>query len=520
VAQAVPTDHISIRRPTPRTLAWAALVLAVALPLAALPLPWAAGLVAGVGVALLVLAKPQWGLYLLAFSVPFESLRQFDLGGTSLGTTEALVALLGLAWGLRVATRRPGGAEPRDVSSQVNGRSGPASARSAIAVAGSSAVGAREWAPGVLLGPLLLMLAAVVASTLRAVALGPALKEDVRWLEVIVVYLAASDLLRSPRRRAILITMLLLAGTLEAGLGYVQFLLRLGPPSFRSGGFLRAYGTFGQPNPYAGYLGTLLPLGLALALAGWAEVRARRTWPYALALIVLALLGGALAASMSRGGLLGFAFAVAVVASVTSRRALAVAVACFLAGLVALILGAFALLPPQISERITQVSAYFGWFDVRTVAANAANWAIVERMAHWQSAWAMFQAYPFLGVGPGNYPNAYPAFAMPGWKEDLGHAHNIYLNLLAENGAVGLTAYLVFWLVAFLLVWRRCRPLGPGLPWWERAVPLGVLGVLSQVSLHNLFDNLMVHGLNVQLALLLALAAWSADGGRKVVPRC
>jgi O-antigen ligase len=421
----------------------------------------------------------------LALSVPFESLRQVDLGGAALGSTEALVALLGLSWALRVAASRD-----------------------------------RASLPRTLLVPLVLLLTATAATTLRATALGPALKEGIRWLEVVVVYVVGVDLLREPRRRAIALGLLLAAGMVEAFLGYGQFLLRMGPPAFRTGGFLRAYGTFGQPNPYAGYLGTLLPLALALALCGWRERdRIGRALTVLVAAVFVALLG-ALLASMSRGGWLGFAFAVAVIASLFDRRALMAALAGLAGGVLIVFLGAFNLLPAQISERLMQVVSYFGVFDVRTVTLTPANWAVVERMAIWQAAWGMFESHPFLGVGPGNYAVLYDQFAMPGWKESMGHAHNLYLNLLAETGAIGLCSFLVFWAAAILMVWRRHRAPAREATWWQRAVPLGVLGVLAQVSLHNMFDNLMVHGLNVQLALLLALATWSGDEGGKVVPEC
>lgn len=480
MSQLAPASSPAIAKLGSRTVATAVLACVVGLAIAILPLPLAALAVAGAGVSLAVLARPHWALYLLALSVPFESLRQVEVGGAALGSTEALVGLLGLAWLLRLAVRREGTVSPRE-----------------------------------LLLPLAILLTAMLATTLRAVALGPAAKEIIRWLEVLIVYLAGAGLLTSPRRRALVVGLLLAAGIVEAALGYVQFLFRLGPPAFRTGGFLRAYGTFGQPNPFAGYLGTLLPLALTLVLFAWRErvIRSRPLFPL-LALVFLALLG-ALLATMSRGGWLGFAFAVVVVASLFDRRALMATVAGGAAGVVVIFLGAFNLLPPQVAERLNQIVAYFGLFDVRTVVPNAANWAVVERMAIWQAAWGMFEANPLLGVGPGNYAVLYDRFMMPGWFNSMGHAHNLYLNLLAETGVLGLGAFLVFWFAAILVTWRRFRSPARGATWWQRAVPLGVLGVIAQVSLHNMFDNLMVHGLNVQLALLLALSTWSGDEGER-----
>ncbi|MHB1133602.1 MAG: O-antigen ligase family protein [Chloroflexota bacterium] len=473
------------RWPLGRTLALGALALAAGLPLALLPLSWAAALLGGVAVTLLVLIRPEAGLYLLAFSVPYESLRELALGGVTLGSTQALVGLTALAWALRLATVRE-----------------------------------RPAAPLNLARPLLPMVAAVLLSSLRAVESGAALKELLRWLELLLVYVAAADLLRADRRKGLMLGLLLLAGVSQALLGLVQFVLRWGPEGFRTGAFLRAYGTFGQPNPFAGYLGTLLPLGLALLLCGWLAGAPRRGLGFALTLGASALLGAALLASQSRGGLLGLMLAVAVIGSLASRRAFLATLVLGVVGAFVLLLGTFDLLPAVVAGRLTQITSYFGLFDVRTVVLTPANWAVVERMAVWQAAWGMFEAHPFLGVGAGNYVAAYPGFMMPGWPDPMGHAHNLYLTILAENGAIGLAAFLALWLGLLGAVWRALRAAGSLPVWWRRALPLGVLGVLAQVSMHNFFDNLMVHGLNVQLALLLALATGPTDGEGKVDGNC
>lgn len=469
-----------------RGIALAGLVLAVSLPIAALPLVWAAAYVGGLALTLVILARPVVALYLLVFSVPYESLRQVEVGGASLGSTEALVALLALGWALRVATDRE-----------------------------------REPLRARLTPPIVLMLVAIGVATLRAVNLPLAVKEGVRWFEVLIVYLVATDLVRTSRQRAVLLALLVLAAVSEALLGLVQFFFRLGPDSFRTGGFLRAYGTFGQPNPYAGYLGMVLPLALVLTVAGLANRDARRSVPFWLLLGATGVIGAAFGASLSRGAWMGFAFAFAIVGSVASRRAFLGVVACLLVGAFVLTLGALEVLPAQIAERLTQIVSYFGIFDVRRVEVTPANWAVVERMAVWQAAWGMFEAHPFFGVGPGNYAIAYEDFAMPGWELAMGHAHNIYLNFLAETGAVGLASFIVFLLSALAAVWQSYRLLRRAeVAWWERVISLGVLGVLAQFALHSLFDNLLVHGLNVQLAILLALSTWPANGDGKAVASC
>jgi hypothetical protein len=53
------------------------------------------------------------------------------------------------------------------------------------------------------------------------------------------------------------------------------------------------------------------------------------------------------------------------------------------------------------------------------------------RMSDWNAAWAMFLDAPFLGQGP----HTYGLFHHPVW------AHNLYLELLAEQGIVGLISF-------------------------------------------------------------------------------
>ena len=106
-----------------------------------------------------------------------------------------------------------------------------------------------------------------------------------------------------------------------------------------------------------------------------------------------------------------------------------------------------------------------------------------------------------LGVGIGNYVPTYPAYALPGWKDALGHAHNYYLHIAAETGLVGLAAYLFLLGASFRHGWSAVRSLTGA----YQGVALGVLGVLTAFATHSLFDNLYVHGMNMHLAMLLGL---------------
>jgi len=72
-----------------------------------------------------------------------------------------------------------------------------------------------------------------------------------------------------------------------------------------------------------------------------------------------------------------------------------------------------------------------------------------------------FARHPFFGWGPNNYPAIFSTYVRP---QDYGtlfpsiwydQAHNQVLNVLATGGIIGFLAYLLPWIVAWWLLWRR-----------------------------------------------------------------
>jgi putative inorganic carbon (HCO3(-)) transporter len=466
-------------------------LLAGGLALAVLPLPLAGLSVLGSIVVVATLVRPEVGLYLLVFAVPFGSVREISLGGMTVGAAEALIGLVLAAWLARMVARRR-------VASIL---------------------------PPLVL-PLLFFVGAALLSLPGALSLKYALKEIIKWTEVLALYVFAANVLDRRRART-LVVVIVLSGAAAALQGWYQFFARSGPEGFvLFGRFMRAYGTFEQPNPYAGYLGLIAPLALSLALGSgqvgkwasgqvgkWASGRVGGRGLGELSVYVYGGIFGimtlAMAMSWSRGAWIGFAAAVAVVSVVRSRRAAAVFATVVAVGALILILGSFQLLPDVLTQRVTDFIPYIRPFDVREVEVTDANFAVVERMAHWQAGWRMWTEHPWRGVGIGNYEPIYPAYYIPPWKEPLGHAHNYYLNVAAETGLVGLLAYLVLWGAALWQAGRAIRQTSG----WGRAVAIGVLGMVVHLSVHNLFDNLFVHNMYAHMAILLALLPVLTDVG-------
>jgi O-antigen ligase len=156
-------------------------------------------------------------------------------------------------------------------------------------------------------------------------------------------------------------------------------------------------------------------------------------------------------------------------------------------------------LPGTLADRVSGLGSYVVGPDPARTEITDENFAVLERLAHWQTGWRMFDDHPWTGVGIGNYGTQYEHYAPPYWYEPLGHAHNIFINFMAETGILGLAAFLLFWLGALRFAWRSAGHL-QGFP---AALGIGVFGTLIYLTVHSLFDNLFVQHIQLQLALLL-----------------
>jgi O-antigen ligase len=462
-------------------IGWTLVVLALGIAVV-LPEPLITiGAVVAVAIVVATFIQPLVAVPLLLFAVPFGGLLRSAGGdaaeGTSdlaFGAAELIIALLMAAWLAHAVRRR-----------ELHVRSGP------------------------VVFALLGMTALALVSVGYALDPSLALKESLKWLELLLALLIVADLTRTPGTARIVIGALFAAGGAEAAFGVVQFATGGGPGAFALDGALRAFGHFDQPNPFAGYLATILPLAVCMALCRTNPVGYR--W---FAAVAAGLLAAAIALSQSRGAWLGCGVAAICLLLAWNRRTRGLLVPLGLGGVLLLAMALAGLLPASILDRLSQITEYFGVFDVRTVEVSSENWAIVERMAHWQAGWDMFLAHPWLGVGAGNYEAAYPEYFIGMWREALGHAHNYYLNMLAELGVVGAAVLLVLLGLVFrqfggaLVASDRLAP-QPDLFW--RAVLAGVFGGLVVFCVHNLFDSLFVHSVNIQVGVLLGLGLIAVD---------
>lgn len=439
------------------------LMLPLGLALALLPPALTLSVAAGAGGALVLLSRPRWALYLLALTVPYQSLLDVRLYDVSVSVTEVVSALLVLGWTTWLAAghaiRPP---------------------RSAVIMAMAA------------------LLATFALSALGATNLMLAAKEMLKWVELAAVYLAGVSLLETPAHRRTLLLWLVSASVSQALLGLTQSVTRWGPGHFMIGDVLmRAYGTFEQPNPFGGYLGLTLPVVVALALFG----NQSKPWQR-LVNVAAATIGLALLITLSRGAWIGQVVGLLLVVAAGSAAARRAVVTFGMLGTM-LLAGLWTLLPAELSGRASSVvGTALDLGSLRDALVTPDNWAVLERRSQWFAGWQMFQDRPFLGVGIGNYNAVYDDYRLDQWPIALGHAHNHYLTVAAEAGLAGLLTYLAFLVTAFRSGRESFRlapdPMG-------RALALGILGSLAAFATHSMFDVLFVHGMGVTLGLMLAL---------------
>jgi putative inorganic carbon (HCO3(-)) transporter len=219
-----------------------------------------------------------------------------------------------------------------------------------------------------------------------------------------------------------------------------------------------------NPNMAGGLLAIFLPPALALSL------RAQNWGQRILAAFTFLTLFVAVLLTQSRGATLGVLVAIAVVTGLMYRS---LRWLWWAAGV--LMLGFLAVRGDVVVGFLSDAEATGG---VHSLA---------QRAELWSRAIYAGQDFAFTGIGLGSFPAViallYPAFQVI-ITADVPHAHNVYLQALAEMGYPGLILYLAFFITLFFVLLRRVR-LAVG---WRRSLAVGLLGSLVVFLVHGLVD--------------------------------
>lgn len=347
------------------------------------------------------------------------------------------------------------------------------------------ALAARAWR-SVRLPPLpaWLLIGAACLSVARAGNRLEAVKEIAQWAEYFLAAVAvfAAVLASEHRRRAAVFALLGIAAAVTA-IAAAQYAGPAVDP-------FRVRGLFGNRNILGGYLALVLPIAFSLAILPGARPGLR------VALGVLAAAGSAVALA---GGTL-IALAVGFIGAALARGRLA-----FTAVLVALALGAGFALPSLPRDNVATAAESIDLFN--------AEGTISPRITEWHAAWNMWKEQPLLGVGIGNYQlnigRYYGYVERPNRNVTEPDSHNLYLVIGSTVGLLGLLAYLGLLLDA---IGRAARaPAGDA---FARALGVGICWGLVAFMLNGIWAGLVVRGLGLPLAFVLALAGSLAAPGR------
>jgi hypothetical protein len=480
---------------------------------------------------LLVLPRPDLGLALVAFSLPFFLLPK-PLIGRTISVTEIGLLLVALAHVARralmllgrllsQASSPPGTRVLVPPSSWLDwsawlltGLAALAGALSLLTAAQTGPLALIDWPTwtlmllppaGVLaavasrgasrIGSLDLAVAAIVvlalAAALAAENVGASLQEfhvvvwDGAAFYAFVRMTQRQDFRTGPgnaRALAWLLVDAFLLGTTGMAL-YAIYQFFFTDQSITAEGVHRALGLYGSPNNLALLLDRALPISIAaIAFSPQAPPGARpqarldksvvgrigqRRLLYGLALIPMLI---ALLLTFSRGALmLGLPAAVLFVGIVQGGRAL-------WASLGILAATAVGLLPFLGTNRFQSM------FDMQSGTG-------FFRLRLWQSAWTMLREHPWLGVGPDNFLYQYRTrYILPdAWQEpNLSHPHNILLDFGTRLGIGGIAVLLWLQLAFWRLAWRLYRH-APDAS--ARVLILGLMASMIAILAHGLVDN-------------------------------
>lgn len=362
--------------------------------------------------------------------------------------------------------------------------------------------------------PLIGFVTVTGVTAFNAFALGFWLSEWLKWVLALTLVIIILDLIRDHTWEW-LIFGVIIAGVANALVGMYIFLGGSGADHLLiSNRFFRAFGTFGQPNPFGGFMGMLTPIAVMMAFGylqlSWKQWHTTRKftlssiYPLLFYTMSAGILSIGVVISWSRGAWLSFTVSLVVVIALIPRKWWQSALLIVFAGIFGVFLWTSGRLPATIVDRVNSATQeIFAFNDVRAVDITAANFAVVERLAHWQAAINMAEDYFWLGVGFGNYEVAYEDYRLLNWQEPLGHAHNYYLNVFAETGMIGLIGFITLWTAIIWLTWRTRHH--PDLI--ARSVAIGMLGTWTYISMHSLTDNLYVNNMFLHLGIMFGVLA-------------
>ena len=260
------------------------------------------------------------------------------------------------------------------------------------------------------------------------------------------------------------------------------------------------FGPYVNRNHFAGFVELTLPIALAMLI-----FRGIQRDVYPLVGLLAIVPAGALILSGSRGGIVSFAFEIAVLwllartrTSPDRPRFVGIAIVVFAAVALIVWLGAAKALERFASLHIGEVT-------------------MSRRVSMIRGATHIFLDHPIDGVGLGALVAVYPRYETLYDGKLVDHVHNDYIEMLAETGLLGGICGLAFLWILFRQA-RTCYAAEQG--HFSRALHAGAMAGLCGILLHTFVDfNLHIPSNSLLFLVMAHLATTPPVATEAVVER-
>jgi O-antigen ligase len=232
----------------------------------------------------------------------------------------------------------------------------------------------------------------------------------------------------------------------------------------RYGGY--PFGPYVNRNHFAGFAEMIIPVALVPLVLG--KVRRERVFLVALFAVVPIV---ALFLSASRGGIISFVFEMVILlALLLIHRIRGKHV----------VVGGIVVLCAVTAVSWIGVQQLLTRFSLQNVEVSTG-----KRTAMRRGTWHLFLEHPIIGTGLGSFEMVYPPYDSLYDGKVVSHAHNDYLEGLAETGLIG--GLCCFWFLAVVLLnaLKGMADLGNSL---SSALNLSGLIACSGILIHSLVD--------------------------------
>ena len=341
--------------------------------------------------------------------------------------------------------------------------------------------------------PIVIFMAVLLLSTVTSFSVVSSIKIFMVYIVFVAGYFAITNSIRDFKTLVPVLVLMLIAALGVSAYGIYQHIFGFAEGTTWTDTDMfediatRVVSTFDNPNVLGEYLLLLIPLGIAMFLSvknGFSKVGH---------LAITAALCLCMIYTYSRGNWVGLIFAVFVFIMFYDTRFVWL-------GVIALLAAPF-VMSQNVIDRFTSIG------DTKDTSTS-------YRVYIWMGTFNMLRDYWLCGIGLGSdaFNTIYPHYSYAGIVAP--HSHNLYLQLLVENGILGLVSFLVILVAYFRAVISRITALQRSVcKAVITALAAGIFGYLVQGMFDNVWYNYRVFYMFFAVLGLTMAAVNSSKGG-------